>query len=195
MTWIRVCEGNRHYGRTIRLTLQNISDIGYAFEMEMTVEEENPDSPMSGIYEIPGEPALVINGVPPVCTSDDGSLFPCEVVGNIDSKLDEFLGDWLDGREVQKLFGGRVYNGKVTKFDKESGWYRVDYEDGDFEDLEWHELQEVLLPLDVTIPLKTLASKVIKMRQKHERKVGRSATKVKIHQHKELQSGVEKMEA
>ncbi|XP_024987045.1 dirigent protein 17-like [Cynara cardunculus var. scolymus] len=162
--------------------------------MEKKLKEENPDSPMSGIYEIPGEPALVINGVPPLCTGNDGSLFHCDVVSNIDSKLNEPLGDWLDGREVRKVFGGRVYNGKVSKFDKESGWYRVVYEDGDFEDLEWHELREVLLPLDVTIPLKTLASKVIKKSQKHEKKFGRSVTKPKIHQHKELQSGVEKME-
>lgn len=164
------------------------------FEMEMTLKEDNPDSPMSGIYEIPGEPALVINGVPPVCTSVNGSLVPYKVCCDIDSKTNESLGDWLEGRKVQKLFGEKFFNGEVTKFDKESNWYRVVYDDGDFEDLEWHELQEVLLPLDITIPLKTLASKVNKRRQEHDKKSGRSVSKPKIHQHKGLESEVEKME-
>lgn len=152
---------------------------------EMKLKEDNQDSSTFGIYEIPGEPALVINGVPPVCTDDNDSLLVCKVESDVDSKINESLGDWLEGREVEKLFGGRLFKGKVTSFDKESGWYRVVYEDGDFEDLEWHELQEVLLPLDVTIPLKTLASKFIKKRQKHETKSGRSMTKPQIDQHKD----------
>ncbi|KAI3721532.1 hypothetical protein L2E82_32548 [Cichorium intybus] len=160
-----------------RLILDIFVKQYYAFEMEMTVKEDKQDSPMSGIYEIPGEPALVINGVPPVCSSVNGSLIPCDIGSDIDSKTNESFGDWLEGRKVQKLFGGIYYNGKVTKFDKESGWYRVVYEDGDFEDLEWHELQEVLQPLDITIPLKTLASKVNKKRQKSDKRFGKSVTK------------------
>ncbi|KAI3520212.1 hypothetical protein L1887_09489 [Cichorium endivia] len=174
---LRVWHGNRHYGNASGLALPDRSSISYAFEMEMTVKEDNQDSPMSGIYEIPGEPALVINGVPPVCTSVNGSLIPRGIGSDIDSKTNDSFGDWLEGRKVQKLFGGVYYNGKVTKFDKESGWYRVVYEDGDFEDLEWHELQEVLLPLDITIPLKTLASKVNKKRQKSDKRFGKSVTK------------------
>ncbi|KAH0655098.1 hypothetical protein KY290_030900 [Solanum tuberosum] len=37
------------------------------------------------------------------------------------------------------------YNGKLLKFDKETGWFRVKYEDGDIEDLERHELEEFIL--------------------------------------------------
>ena len=43
---------------------------------------------------------------------------------------------------------GRYYSGTVMEFDKQSGWYRVLYEDGDSEDLDWQELEEVLLPLN-----------------------------------------------
>uniref|UniRef100_A0A251UBF0 PTM/DIR17-like Tudor domain-containing protein n=2 Tax=Helianthus annuus TaxID=4232 RepID=A0A251UBF0_HELAN len=163
------------------------------YVMETTLKEDNTDSPTSGIYEIPGEPALVINGVPPVCTSENDNIILCKVENNIDSKMSESFGGWFEGREVQKSFGRKLFNGKVTEFDKETGWYRVVYEDGDFEDLEWHELQEVLIPLDVTIPLKTLASKVIKKKQKDDKKSGRSVTKPKIRQHKRLSSGVEKI--
>lgn len=52
------------------------------------------------------------------------------------------------------------YYGKVIEFDGQVGWFKVKYEDGDFEDLEWHELEQVLRPLDITIPLKTIATKV-----------------------------------
>ncbi|KAJ8766386.1 hypothetical protein K2173_022445 [Erythroxylum novogranatense] len=71
-------------------------------------------------------------------------------------------GEWFEGRRVRKLFGFENYLGNVTQFDKESGWFRVVYEDGDFEDLDWRELQEVFLPLDITVPLKSLAQKIIK---------------------------------
>ena len=35
------------------------------------------------------------------------------------------------------------------------GWYRWVYEDVDFEDLEWNELEEVLRPLDIIVPLQS----------------------------------------
>ncbi|KAM7526269.1 hypothetical protein LguiA_016171 [Lonicera macranthoides] len=144
--------------------------------METACREENPDSSSSGVFEITGEPAVVINGVPPVSLTD-GTLFLCETILGTNSERNTSFGDWLVGREVRKHFGEQLYNGKVTAFDKESGWYSVIYEDGDYEDLEWHELQEVLLSLDITVPLKTLASKVIKMRQKRSQKRGRSASR------------------
>jgi hypothetical protein len=43
----------------------------------------------------------------------------------------------------------------VAKYDSESNWYNAIYGDRDQED-EWRELEEVLLPLDITVPLKTL---------------------------------------
>ncbi|KAF3971162.1 hypothetical protein CMV_005212 [Castanea mollissima] len=84
------------------------------------------------------------------------------------------FGDWLEGRVVQKLFGNRYFSGVVTEFDKEAGWYRVVYEDGDFEDLDWHELEEVLQPLDITVPLRSLALKTNKKIQKLLHKSGKN---------------------
>ncbi|KAK3012956.1 hypothetical protein RJ639_008993 [Escallonia herrerae] len=133
--------------------------------MDNQCKEENPESASTGVFELPGEPAVVINGVPPLSPSDE-ALVDRETFKDSESHSTTGFGEWLIGREVRKLFGGQFYNGSVTEFDEETGWYRVVYEDGDFEDLEWHELENVLLPLDITVPLKTLASKVIKKRQK-----------------------------
>jgi hypothetical protein len=119
----------------------------------------------TGVYEIPGEPAVVINGVPEIvpgsCSGPSvDALSINETRGNMG------LGEWFVGRDVQKLFMGRYYSGKVTMYDKETGWCHVVYEDGDDEDLDWPELQEVLRPLDVKIDLKTLAQKVIRKSKK-----------------------------
>ena len=63
------------------------------------------------------------------------------------------------------------------EFDKQSGWYRVLYEDGDSEDLDWQELEEVLLPLDVTVPLKALAQRIVRKGKKYAHKSGKSAAR------------------
>ncbi|KAK8707550.1 hypothetical protein V6N13_058606 [Hibiscus sabdariffa] len=47
------------------------------------------------------------------------------------------------GRYVLKEFGRRAFLGKIVSYD--TGLYRVDYEDGDFEDLESGELRELIL--------------------------------------------------
>ncbi|CAF2265559.1 unnamed protein product [Brassica rapa] len=97
------------------------------------------------IYEIPGEPAVVINGVPDepqtdsMIAKDEPKPSSAATVG---------CGEWLEGREVRKFFLGQYYSGTVTKFDKGTGWYMVEYEDGDSEELDWSELEEVLLPMD-----------------------------------------------
>ncbi|KAK6247305.1 hypothetical protein QUC31_018870 [Theobroma cacao] len=49
----------------------------------------------------------------------------------------------LVGRYVFKEFGENVFLGKIVSYD--TGLYRVDYEDGDFEDLESGELRELIL--------------------------------------------------
>ncbi|KAF5196758.1 Dirigent protein [Thalictrum thalictroides] len=116
------------------------------------------------VYDIPGEPAIVIDGVPPNPNPnpnmDHHHLDPEVVVASkADSQVCPGFGNWMEGRAVRKLFGEQFYTGTVTKFDSKTGWYRVVYEDGDFEDLEWHELEEIIVPLDITVPLKTLALK------------------------------------
>uniref|UniRef100_A0A1J3CX44 Dirigent protein 17 n=1 Tax=Noccaea caerulescens TaxID=107243 RepID=A0A1J3CX44_NOCCA len=126
-----------------------------------SIKQEAPPLTL-GIFEIPGEPAVVINGVPDEPQTDcmvakDEPLSSTGTVGS---------GEWLEGREVRKFFLGQYYSGTVTKFDKESGWYMVEYEDGDSEELDWSELEEVLLPLDVTVPLRSVSLWIIKNRQR-----------------------------
>ncbi|KAL5743089.1 hypothetical protein ACOSP7_029821 [Xanthoceras sorbifolium] len=142
--------------------------------MENTRKESETESFLTGVFEIPGEPAVVINGLPDMYPSDN-AIVPFCTVTDAQSPGDAGFGEWLEGREVRKLFGNQYYSGTVTQFDKESGWYRVVYEDGDFEDLDWHELEEVLQPLDITVPLKTLAMKIVKKNQKPIHKSVRSA--------------------
>ncbi|EPS74114.1 hypothetical protein M569_00648, partial [Genlisea aurea] len=110
------------------------------------------------VHEIPGEAAIVINGLPPA--SNSSSLVPCAAVNS--SQHLPCFGKWLVGRQVEKqqvLCGG---GGMINKYDKETGWYEVQYDDGDFQHLQLHQVLEILSPLDVHIPLRTLAHKIIK---------------------------------
>lgn len=157
--------------------------------MDNTSREPESEALPKGVFELQGEPAIVINGVPDISPSGStlvlsSTVSDAEPYGNT-SVHTEFLGnsglgEWVEGRGVQKLFGENYYTGTVTQFDKESGWYRVVYEDGDFEDLDWTELEEVLLPLDVTVPLKSLALKIVKKGQKTIHKPGKSVTRACI---------------
>lgn len=138
---------------------------------------ESNESWLNGVFELPREPAIVINGLPEMYPSDE-AIVPFDTASYGHSPGDSGFGEWLEGREVRKLFGNKYYNGTVTQFDKETGWYRVEYEDGDFEDLEWHELESVLQPLDIAIPLKTLALRITKKNQKPIHKSGRAAAQL-----------------
>lgn len=122
------------------------------------------ESSLPNVFAIPGEPAIVLHKLPPG-PSSEASFIDC-AIHDSQSERSAGPGKWLEGRDVRKLFGKQYFTGKVVQFDEEVGWYRVEYEDGDFEDLEWQELMDVLLPLDVNIPLKTLAMKIIKATQK-----------------------------
>ncbi|KAF9593586.1 hypothetical protein IFM89_024220 [Coptis chinensis] len=149
--------------------------------MDSTCETLECGSPLANVYEIPGEPAIVIDGVPNVDSSNH--FQPHTVTANdAQSKRDPGFGEWLEGRVVEKSFGEQLYSGKVTKFERETAWYRVVYEDGDFEDLEWHELEEILVPLDVAIPLKTLALKRLRKNEKNAQKSsGNHPTSRRLH--------------
>ncbi|XP_029120649.2 uncharacterized protein [Elaeis guineensis] len=127
-------------------------------EPSLTMEEvhDDPEPNSAVISEVIGEPAIVINGIPPVSLVATTSTH-LDTTNDARSNDDPYFGEWLEGRKVLKLFGDRYYSGEVEKYDSEANWYRVTYEDGDFEDLEWHELEDVLLPLDISIPLKALA--------------------------------------
>ncbi|KAJ0987714.1 hypothetical protein J5N97_006070 [Dioscorea zingiberensis] len=110
----------------------------------------------AAVYAVIGEPAIVINGVPNVSSVTSGKTH-FDAQRDMESEIDPLFGGWLVGRKVRKLFGNQYYSGDVVKYDAEFNWYRVVYEDGDCEDLEWHELEEILAPLDISIPLTTLA--------------------------------------
>lgn len=137
---------------------------------------DDKESKAASVIKVAKEPAIIINGVPdlpPDCTAGSQP----EVKNDAESQVDPRFGQWLEGRKVKKLFGDTYYVGKVAKYDSESNWYNIIYDDGDQEDLEWSELEAVLLPLDITVPLETLVIDKYKLQQSvpdHSRpKVGR----------------------
>ncbi|KAH0995570.1 hypothetical protein GBA52_019434 [Prunus armeniaca] len=152
--------------------------------MENTSNEQEVEPLSAEIYELPGEPAIVINGMPEIPPSDGTLLAISNTVHDAESHGKTNFGEWLEGREVRKLFGEQYYSGTVTEYDKESGWYRVVYEDGDFEDLDWTELKEVLLPLDIMVPLKTLALKTLRKSKKPVHKSSYAMARSRTHKAK-----------
>uniref|UniRef100_A0A0E0JQP7 PTM/DIR17-like Tudor domain-containing protein n=1 Tax=Oryza punctata TaxID=4537 RepID=A0A0E0JQP7_ORYPU len=115
------------------------------------------ESETVSVVKVAREPAIIINGVPDL-PPDVASESQPEPSNAAEPQVDHRFGEWLEGRKVRKPFGDKYFVGKVDKYDSESNWYNVVYQDGDQEDLEWNEVEEVLLPLDITIPLKTLIS-------------------------------------
>ena len=57
----------------------------------------------------------------------------------------EATGAQLIGRDVVKLFDEKPFNGAVTAYDENVGFYKVKYEDGDEEELEIEELRNILV--------------------------------------------------
>ncbi|XP_057717851.1 dirigent protein 17-like isoform X2 [Arachis stenosperma] len=144
--------------------------------MEEKGNEQGSNVSAAGVFEIPGEPAIVINGVPEITPSEKTDSVHNASGGTVEKEYTPLdLGEWFEGREVRKWFMGRYYSGTVMEFDKQTGWYRVLYEDGDSEDLDWHELEGVLVPLDVTTTLKALAQRVVKKGKKYAHKSGKTA--------------------
>ncbi|CAO1944517.1 unnamed protein product [Urochloa humidicola] len=115
---------------------------------------DGKEAEAASVIKVAREPAIIINGVPDLPPDRTGS--EPEVKNDAESQVDPRFGEWLEGRKVRKLFGDTYYVGKVAKYDSESNWYNIIYNDGDQEDLEWSELEAVLLPLDITVPLRTL---------------------------------------
>ncbi|MCO5571173.1 hypothetical protein L7F22_024907 [Adiantum nelumboides] len=56
------------------------------------------------------------------------------------------VGAKLVGRKTKKDFGGQFYYGEIIHYDNRVKYYKVRYEDGDEEELEWGELAPTLLP-------------------------------------------------
>ncbi|CAN0926749.1 Dirigent protein 17, partial [Linum grandiflorum] len=163
--------------------------------MDSKGKQIEPESSPVSVFKLPGEPAVVINGVPDIVRKNELLSQPrvsecaeSQGDGREEIVASEGFGEWLEGRQVQKWFGDKYFSGTVTRYDKETKWYRVEYEDGDFEDLYWKELELDLLPLDITVPLKTLASNVLSNSQKAVPKVWKTqgAAKAKRTKEKEL---------
>ncbi|KAJ3669156.1 hypothetical protein LUZ60_011106 [Juncus effusus] len=131
------------------------------------------------VTKIPGEPAILITGLPNPAPKNRESKSKSESKPESESrsKPDPCFGEWLEGRKVRKKFGDLHYNGKVVSYDKDENWYRVEYEDGDFEDLDWYELETVLVPLEISIPLKNLALNLGKWDDNYNNSASKSGLK------------------
>ncbi|XP_062167175.1 dirigent protein 17-like [Alnus glutinosa] len=160
--------------------------------MENTGTEQELGSSSTEVFKLPGEPAILINGVPDISPCDSTPVL-CNTVNDAELSGNTVFGEWLEGRTVLKLFGEHYYSGMVAEFDKDAGWYRVVYDDGDFEDLDWHELEEVLLPLDITVPLRSLALKTIRKNKKLVNRSGKNVPQSRNYQAKNLGSKAKKI--
>jgi hypothetical protein len=61
--------------------------------------------------------------------------------GNLDSNC-----EWFLGREIQiRLCMGNILSARVIDYANDVGWFIVQYEDGDTEELYWKELLEIIL--------------------------------------------------
>ena len=62
------------------------------------------------------------------------------------------VGKELIGAKVTKQFNYRLYNGTVAAYDEELKWYKVDYDDGDKEEMNLKELRSHLTELPPSSP-------------------------------------------
>ena len=46
------------------------------------------------------------------------------------------------GTIVKKKFKNKFHEGEATSFDKKEGWYHINYQDGDFEDMDNDEIKQ-----------------------------------------------------
>ncbi|KAH0752117.1 hypothetical protein KY285_005265 [Solanum tuberosum] len=142
--------------------------------MDLPFNDNKEEFLVPGVFDIPGEPAVVINGLPPVSSSVDTFSPLATVTDAAEESLDSVIGPWFEGREVRKLFGNKYYYGEITEFDGEVGRFKVKYENGNVEELEWNELDQVFQPLNLNIPLATISTESIRRKQRSIQKSGKS---------------------
>ncbi|KAG5581782.1 hypothetical protein H5410_052409 [Solanum commersonii] len=130
--------------------------------MDFPFNDDKEESLVPRVFEIPGEPVVVINGLPPISSSVETFSPLPTVTDAVAESLDTVIGPWFEGREVRKLFGNKYYYGEITEFDGEVGRFKVKYENGNVEELEWNELDQVLQPLNLNIPLATISTESIR---------------------------------
>ncbi|KAI4331730.1 hypothetical protein MLD38_029885 [Melastoma candidum] len=118
------------------------------------------------IIKIPREPAVVMNEIPTSGTYPYPSPSLPESMKEWEAPRFGQFGEWMEGREVRKVYQGRYQEGMVGKYEPKTGWYRVVYREGQWEDVEWEELEGIVNPIDVSVSLRSLASRVARRGQK-----------------------------
>ncbi|KAH0722751.1 hypothetical protein KY290_005399 [Solanum tuberosum] len=142
--------------------------------MDFPFNDDKEESLVPGVFEIPGKPVVAINGLPPVSSSVDTFSPLPTVTDAAEESLNTVIGPWFEGREVRKLFGNQYYYREITEFDGKVGRFKVKYENGNVEELEWNELDQVLHPLNLNIPLATISIEYIRRKQRSIQKLGKS---------------------
>eukprot|EP01018_Ginkgo_biloba_P005352 Gb_11614 [translate_table: standard] len=110
--------------------------VPFTVLLDSTVNGTSADKP-SSIELGSSTGAVTDEGLGPFAPQDEGQ-----------AHADHGEGEVLVGQKVRKRFGKKKYTGEVIGFDQETFWYKVTYEDGDEEDLEWEELEPILLQLN-----------------------------------------------
>ncbi|KAH0722758.1 hypothetical protein KY290_005406 [Solanum tuberosum] len=139
--------------------------------MDFPFNDDKEESLVPGVFEIPGELDVVINWLPPISSSVDTFSPLPTVTDAAEESLDTVIGPWFEGSEVRKLFGNKYYYGEITEFDGEVGRFKVKYENGNVEELEWNELDQVLQLLNLNISLATISTR---RKQRSIQKSGKS---------------------
>lgn len=126
------------------------------FQME---EGKVMNASAAGVCELLGALVDSINEVPEIIPSGS-SVVPSDNPSMVetDGNLDFDFGKWFLGRDIQILYMGSYFTGKVINYAKDFGRYIVRYEDDETEEFYWKELLEIICALDVTILHKTLTS-------------------------------------
>ena len=73
--------------------------------MDFPFNDDSEESLLPGVFEILGEPAVVINGLPPVSSTDDTFSPLPTVIDSAKESLNTVIGPWFEGREACNLFG------------------------------------------------------------------------------------------
>ncbi|XP_057821905.1 uncharacterized protein LOC131034429 isoform X2 [Cryptomeria japonica] len=81
----------------------------------------------------------------PIRTSAEHVVEEVVKQDEVQTDVEDYGGEGVVGQKVRKRFGKKNYSGQVVAFDQETLWYKVTYEDGDEEDLEWEEVEAILL--------------------------------------------------
>lgn len=86
------------------------------------------------------------------------------------------------GKPIRKDFDGTLYNGVVVNYDVKTKFFKVKYDDDDQEDLEWRELEPLLVPegkSDVDTEAKPVKVSSLSTLMSQSKKAGSTSAKTK----------------